>query len=203
MLPHSAAGPIDFCVEPGQIAVVCGPVGIGKTTLLRTLLGLELPRAGTIAYGGRALAGVGPRARPFAWAPQEAPVLADTLEANVRLADEASSAEDALAAIGALHVAETMGGARLGAARAPSGGERQWISLARAVATRQPVLVLDEPTSGLDARAQDAVLAAIARMRGRRSVLLVTHRPEPLPIADVLIRLGEPRRVAPARCHSA
>jgi ABC-type transport system involved in cytochrome bd biosynthesis fused ATPase/permease subunit len=173
------------------VVVLRGPTGIGKTTLLRTLLGLERAKGGTISYGGRALVdGVGPGKRPFAWVPQEAPVLADTLEANVMLADGTSSARETLGALGAGHLEETLRGARLGAAgRAVSGGERQWISLARAVATRQPVLLLDEPTSGLDAAAQERVLHAIARMRGERTVIIVTHRPEPARVADLVVDL--------------
>jgi ABC-type bacteriocin/lantibiotic exporter with double-glycine peptidase domain len=72
---------------------------------------------------------------------------------------------------------------------AVSGGERQWIALARALSTRQPVLLLDEPTSGLDAQSQGAVLDALASLRGVRSVILVTHRTEPLALADVIVRL--------------
>jgi ABC-type transport system involved in cytochrome bd biosynthesis fused ATPase/permease subunit len=70
-----------------------------------------------------------------------------------------------------------------------SGGERQWIALARAIATGQPILLLDEPTSGLDAEAQRRVLEAVACLRGRRTVLLVTHRVEPLGVADLVVRL--------------
>jgi ABC-type bacteriocin/lantibiotic exporter with double-glycine peptidase domain len=62
--------------------------------------------------------------------------------------------------------------------------------LARAIASRQPILLLDEPTSGLDPESQAQVLDAIARLRGERSVLLVTHRAEPLAIADHVVRLG-------------
>ena len=70
-----------------------------------------------------------------------------------------------------------------------SGGERQWIAIARALATGLPVLLLDEPTSGLDAEAQQRVLEALAALRGRRTVVLVTHRPEPLGIADRVVRM--------------
>jgi ABC-type transport system involved in cytochrome bd biosynthesis fused ATPase/permease subunit len=52
-----------------------------------------------------------------------------------------------------------------------------------------PVLLLDEPTSGLDPAAQARVLQAIARLKGRRTVILVTHREEPLAIADAVLRL--------------
>ena len=188
----ACAGGVSMTVRAGEIVAVVGATGAGKTTLLRTLLGLERARAGSVAYGGAALvdAGVGPEARPFAWVPQDAPLLADSLEANVRLAAESADVGASLASLGAAGLADRLGAARLGAdGRAVSGGERQWIALARALATELPVLLLDEPTSGLDARAQAEVLGAIARLRGKRSVILVTHRREPLVIADRVLDL--------------
>jgi ABC-type transport system involved in cytochrome bd biosynthesis fused ATPase/permease subunit len=192
VLARGGASPLDLSVDPGQIVAVLGPTGAGKTTLLRTLLGLESPMAGDISYAGASLAGVGagPSARPFAWVPQDAPLLADTLAANVALGAVAD-ARETLTPLGAGHLVDALGSSRLGAGgRAVSGGERQWIALARAIATRQPILLLDEPTSGLDSESQTLVLDAIARLRGERTVLLVTHRPEPLAIADRVVRLA-------------
>jgi ABC-type multidrug transport system fused ATPase/permease subunit len=191
-LARGAMSPVTLSVGPGEIVALLGPTGAGKTTLLRTLLGLEAARGGTVDYAGKSLQGApaGPAARPFAWVPQDAPLLTDTLAANVALGAKAD-ARDALTPLGAGHLVDVLGASRLGAGgRAVSGGERQWICLARAVATRQPILLLDEPTSGLDPDAQAEVLAAIARLRGERSVLLVTHRPEPLAIADRVVRLA-------------
>jgi ABC-type multidrug transport system fused ATPase/permease subunit len=194
-LPHGACGPVSMQIAPGAIVAIAGPTGIGKTTLLRTLLGLDRAAGGAILFDGAPIedAPAGPAARPFAWVPQEAPLLADSLAANVALgvADGAEGdARAALEPIGAAHLAGDLRGARLGAGgRVISGGERLWIALARAIATRQPVLLLDEPTSGLDAESQRRVLDAIARLRGRRTVLIVTHRPEPLAIADAVVRL--------------
>ncbi len=189
----AAEGPIDFCVEPGAIVAIVGATGAGKSTLLRVLLGLEAPRTGDVRYGGVSIvaAPAGPGARPFAWVPQDAPVLAATLSENVALgARSRDTASAAIDHVGATRLARDVGDARLGAAgRVLSGGERQWVGLARALATDLPVLVLDEPTSGLDARAQDAVLALIASLRGQRSVVLVTHRREPLAIADAILDL--------------
>jgi ATP-binding cassette subfamily B protein len=184
--------PLTLRLEAGTIAVLTGPTGAGKTTLLRTLLGLERAASGEILFGGEALgaASAGPDARPFAWVPQDAPLLADTLGANIALGAPDADAADALDAMGAAHLVAALREERLGAGgRVVSGGERQWIALARAIATRQPVLLLDEPTSGLDPLSQERVLSAIARLRGKRTVLLVTHRPEPLDIADVVVRL--------------
>jgi ABC-type multidrug transport system fused ATPase/permease subunit len=191
-LAHGSDAPISFAVGAGEIVALCGPTGVGKTTLLRTLLGLEQPVEGEIHFGDARLAGatVGPRARPFAWVPQDAPLLLDTLVANVQLGVAEGDARAALEPIGAAHLLDELDGVRLGVPRAVSGGERQWIALARAIATGQPVLLLDEPTNGLDARAQARVLEGIARLRGKRSVVLVTHRPEPLAIADSVVHVA-------------
>lgn len=194
-LAHGACAEVSLRVDAGAIAVVTGPTGIGKTTLLRTLLGLEAALAGEVLFDGTPLgeASAGPRARPFAWVPQDAPLLADTLEANVALGAQGGPRADAASALGPLgagHLPAALEAGRLGAGgRAVSGGERQWIALARAIATEQPVLLLDEPTSGLDPEAERAVLDAIVRLRGRRTVILVTHRRGPLSIADVRVRL--------------
>ncbi len=206
----SGIAPLSLRIAPGEIVAIAGRTGAGKTSFLRALLGLE-PVTGTVRYDGVALteAAVGPESRPFTWVPQEAPMLAGTLAENVNLGalrapgrasaafdaltDELTdSLTDSLTLIGAGHLVAALGEARLGAGgRALSGGERQWVALARAVATSQPVLLLDEPTSGLDARSQEEVLRAITRLRGARTVLLVTHRPEPLKIADRVVHVGD------------
>jgi len=192
-LTRGSCRPFSLQVEAGSIVAIAGPTGIGKTTLLRTLLGLEAAVSGQVVYGGVSLDGApaGPAARPFAWVPQDAPLLFDTLAGNVSLGALEADAADAMRALGASHLAKALDDSRLGpGGRAVSGGERQWIALARAIATRQPVLLLDEPTAGLDPEAQRVVLEAIARLRGKRTVLLVTHQREPLAVADVVLRVG-------------
>jgi ABC-type transport system involved in cytochrome bd biosynthesis fused ATPase/permease subunit len=197
---------VSFTAAPGEVVAVVGATGAGKTTLLRALLGLESFVSGSIRYGAEELTGrgVGPGERPFAWVPQDAPVIAGTLVDNVLLARGFPPGSGAPAAAGekselALRLLERVGAGRfareclthqLGAAGRPvSGGERKWICLARALATELPVLLLDEPTAGLDRDAAARVLEALDRLRGDRTIVLVTHQPEPLQIADRIVEL--------------
>jgi ABC-type multidrug transport system fused ATPase/permease subunit len=207
--------PIRLTAGPGEIVVLVGPTGSGKTSLLRALLGLERDFTGSVRYGDRDLtaAGVGPGERPFAWVPQEPAIVSGTLAENVALgapegdADGADpgalgpgqsphrEARTALALIGARSLLGredeelTAGGPEL------SGGERQWVAIARALSTGLPVLLLDEPTAGLDAVSQERVLDALAAVRGKRTVILVTHRPEPRAIADRVLQISPERGV--------
>ena len=193
---HGGHRPVSVEIPAGSIAAVVGPTGIGKTSLLRALLGLDPLAEGEIRYGTLVLdrAAVGPSERPFAWVPQDAPVVGDTLAINVGLgrADDDAPVPDprpVLAELGNEGLATSLGDQVLGTVRPLSGGERQWIAVARALATGLPVLLLDEPTSALDAASQARLLEGIARLRGKRTILVVTHRPEPLAIADVVVRL--------------
>lgn len=184
-----------FTAEPGEIVAIIGPTGAGKTSLLRALLGLDAS-AGSIRYGAAELseAGVGPTQRPFAWVPQEPAIVSGSIEENVALAAPEGAgreaARDALEAIGAGELLTRRAGAALGAGGPElSGGERQWIAIARAMGSGLPVLLLDEPTSGLDGAAQERVMAALRGLRGSRTILIVTHRTEPLAIADRIVEL--------------
>ena len=191
-LARGLCGLLSLRVSAGAIVAIAGPTGVGKTTLLRTLLGLDAAAGGQILFDGAPIdeAPAGPSGRPFAWVPQDAPLLADTLAGNVTLGAPDRDAREALTPIGAGRLMGDLRDDRLGpGGRAVSGGERQWIAIARAIATRQPVQLLDEPTSGLDAESQRRVLEAIARLRGKRTVVIVTHRPEPLAVADEVVRL--------------
>jgi ABC-type transport system involved in cytochrome bd biosynthesis fused ATPase/permease subunit len=198
-----ATAPTNLEARPGEIVALIGATGIGKTSLLRALLGLERGVRGEIRYGERdlAAAGVGPTERPFAWVPQEPAIVAGTLADNIALgapegapADE--RAREALATLGAGALEQRVGDVLTAGGPELSGGERQWVAIARALASGLPVLLLDEPTSGLDPASQQRVLDALAAVRGKRTVLLVTHRPEPLAIADRVIRLGETEHVS-------
>ena len=180
--------PVGCGLEPGERLALVGPSGVGKTTLVETLLGLRRAVPGTAAIGGVdvAVMAKAQQRRQFAWVPQDAMLISGTVRDNLRLA--APDADDATL-WAALHDAALDGrvqalpggldawigenGERL------SGGERRRLALARAYCAEAPWLLLDEPSEGLDA-GTEAVLAARLDARLRRTgqgLLLVSHRP--------------------------
>jgi iron complex transport system ATP-binding protein len=178
---------LDVALKQGEVLALLGPNGGGKTTLLKTLLGILRPRAGEVAIGGRALARISlrERARLIAYVPQvHVPSFAFTVESVVLMGRTAHgslfsppSARDRAVAAGAL---ERFGIAQL--AQRPytmiSGGERQLTLLARALAQEPQFVVLDEPTASLDFGNQGRVIREIRTLAtSGHGVLFTTHDP--------------------------
>jgi ABC-type bacteriocin/lantibiotic exporter with double-glycine peptidase domain len=79
-----------------------------------------------------------------------------------------------------------------------SGGQRQRLTLARALLSEAPVLILDEPTAHLDPETAEALVRDVLAAADGRSVLLITHRPEGLELADEVVALDGGRRLQPS-----
>jgi molybdopterin-binding protein len=167
-----ALSDISFEVPQGAYGVVIGPAGAGKTTLLETIAGVVRATSGTIVLGGEDLTNAPPEARRLGIVYQHA-FLFPHLSVRQNIEYGAASAQTAD------EVAERFGVAPFAnrSVEALSGGERQLVAIARALARRPEVLLLDEPFSALDPRTRTIarrVLRTIYYER-RFTVLQVTH----------------------------
>jgi iron complex transport system ATP-binding protein len=167
---------LSFDVWAGDIFAILGPNGRGKTTLLRALVGLIRPTCGEIMRNG-AMGYV-----PQSFAPSFPYSVLDVVlmgrARHVPLMRSPSSrdfaiARDALGELGLSKFADR-------SVDALSGGEKQLVLLARALASESPLLILDEPASALDFKNQETVLAFIQRLTRERglTVLFTTHQPQ-------------------------
>ena len=191
----------------GEALALLGPNGGGKTTLLKTMLGLLRPQAGSVAIDGRALENIpiAERARLVAYVPQthtgtfaftalEVVLVGRTAHTGLFSAPSARDrtiAGDMLERLGVGHLSQrpyTM----------ISGGERQLVLVARALAQEPRFVVLDEPTASLDFGNQLRVLGEIRRLRDDGiGILMSTHQPEhALEVADRIALLEAGRIVA-------
>ncbi len=184
-----------FDIPANQITVLQGPSGAGKTTLIDLLIGLNTAQRGKILIGGKDITTIDIKAwrQSIGYVPQELVLFHDTVRENICLSNRDISTEAIKAALdqaGARDFIEALPagietdvgemGGKL------SGGQRQRIALARALVTNPRILILDEVTSALDPDTEAEIVNNIARLRGRYTIVAITHRPAWTKIADNL-----------------
>ena len=173
---------LDVEIEPGVVTVLTGPNGIGKTTLLQSILGLDSPQ---------------PQAwwNQVAWLAQRPVLVPGSVRDNLELFGPLTDLDSACRAAGFDQVLAVLpDGLETVIGRGGVGlslGQRQRLGLARVFGSTASVLLLDEPTSHLDARMEARVLQAIvARARAGAAVLVIGHRDPVLAIGDRVLHMG-------------
>jgi len=184
----------------GRITTIVGPSGSGKTTLVDLVIGLLRPQQGEVLIDDVPLAEVNLKSwrRMIGYIPQETILLHDTVLNNITLGDpdlSAADAQEALRAAGAWEFVnsmpqamQSMVGERGGKL---SGGQRQRISIARALVHKPKLLILDEATSGLDPESEAAVCDTLQQLRGKHTILAISHQSALVEIADKAYRIRD------------
>ncbi|HEY5219107.1 MAG TPA: ABC transporter ATP-binding protein [Gemmatimonadaceae bacterium] len=161
-----------FDIEAGMYGVVIGPAGSGKTTLLEAIAGIVPVTAGTVSLRGRDVTRLAPELRRVGIVYQHA-YLFPHLSVADNVAYGTSDTEVAREMVERFRLEALLGRG----VNSLSGGERQLVALARALATRPDILLLDEPFSALDPRTRITVRRQVRALHAERgmTVLHVTH----------------------------
>lgn len=192
-----------FCAEPGEIVALIGPSGQGKTTTLNLVLGLYHPKKGGITVGnpgGDELKASSSTRCMFSYIPQGNTMFSGTIADNMRMVRPDATDEEIRAALDAacaLEFVEKLDhgidtevrerGTRF------SEGQKQRLSIARALLADAPVMILDEATSALDVATERRVLRQIIKKEPHRTVIVAAHRPSVFSMCSRVYKVGEGR----------
>jgi NitT/TauT family transport system ATP-binding protein len=195
--PFCAVESVNLVVRAGEFVCILGPSGCGKSTLLRIIAGLQAPTSGSVLYRGEPLRGVNPYAtivfQSFALYPWL------TVFENVEIALKAAGMPPADRRPRALKLIDTVGldGFESAYPRELSGGMRQKVGFARAMAVEPELLCLDEPFSALDVLSAEGLRGELmelwlSRSIPTRAILMVTHNiEEAVLMADRIVVMGK------------
>ena len=188
---------VSFSIEKGELAIILGASGAGKSTVLNILGGMDTNSEGSVVIDGRDISNYSPkqltayRRTDIGFVFKFYNLVANlTAKENVELASQiVSDAQDAV------KVLEDVGlGDRVDNFPAQlSGGEQQRVAIARAVAKNPKILLCDEPTGALDYNTGKQVLQILQDMSRKKgaTVVIVTHNSAIAPIADRVIRMHD------------
>lgn len=195
---------LSFDAPAACITALAGTSGSGKSTVFSLLLGQLTPSQGYIELNGMRLNFLDAQTRKqlISYVPQEPYLFADTLRNNITLGRADLSDEklcQCLHAASLDNLLKTLPhglNSKLGdGAALLSTGQRRRLGLARALLSSAPLLLLDEITAGLDENTEREVLTTICRLKGTHTILLASHRPTTLAIADYIITLDAGREM--------
>lgn len=202
--PELALTGVSFRIEPGEHVALIGPIGSGKSTIARLILGLYPPTSGLVLIDGSDLRQLTPqslRSKVGALS-QDNLLLTGAIRENIKLGREDVDDDEMLRAakVSLAHefISRMPSGYDLVLAdrgEGLSGGQRQSIAMARALIGRPAILIFDEPTSSVDAETEARLIANLREEFEGRTLVLITHRSSMLALTDRIILLSRGRVV--------
>ncbi|MGE7469314.1 ABC transporter ATP-binding protein [Bosea sp. NPDC003192] len=201
---------IELEVAPGRCLALVGPSGSGKSTLARLIARFHDVEAGAIQIGGVDVRKIAPDVlnAHVAYVFQDVFLFAGTVAENIRLAKPAASDDEVIAAAQAAQAHDFISALPQGydtligeRGFGLSGGERQHISIARAILKDAPILILDEATAFADPENEALIQDAIAALARQRTLIVIAHRLHTIAQAD-LIAVLDGGRVAEQGSHA-
>ena len=196
---------LSFTIEPGERVALLGRVGSGKSTIARLLLGLYPPEDGLVMIDGTDIRQLEPEdlRRNIGAALQESVLLTGSVRENIVLGREQVTDEEMLRAceLSGTHgfMGQIANGYDLRLAdrgEGLSGGQRQSIAIARALAGRPQLVIFDEPSSAMDTQTETALIQRLNEELKGRTFVLITHRPPLLQLVGRIILLDKGKIVA-------
>jgi ATP-binding cassette subfamily C protein LapB len=200
-----ALNEVSFRIEPGEKVAILGRIGSGKSTIARLILGLYQPKDGAILLDGTDIRQIDPGdiRRNIGAVLQDIWLFSGSVRDNIAIGAQRPNDEDILKAARIAGVDDFVSKHPAGydlplAERGEglSGGQRQAITLARALIGRPQILLMDEPTSSMDVQNQAEVIRRMKNELGNRTLVLVTHRTSLLELVDRVIVIDQGRVAA-------
>ncbi|MFA6008158.1 MAG: ABC transporter ATP-binding protein [Candidatus Shapirobacteria bacterium] len=201
---------ISFTAKPGQTTAIIGTTGSGKSTLVSLIPRFYDATEGSIRVGGIDIRAVSQEAlrSKIGFVPQKASLFSGTVESNLLYADENASKEDMALALEISQAKEfvdakpegigleiSQGGGNV------SGGQRQRLTIARAIVRKAPIYIFDDSFSALDFRTDTLLRQALKASLSQSTILLVTQRVAAIKQADQILVLDEGRLVGQGTHH--
>lgn len=196
--PEMVLDNFDALFTGNRIHGILGKSGCGKSTLLKLLMRFYETQQGEIRYGDKQINRINTAAlrSSISYVTQETFLFHDTIENNIKVAKEDATREEVIAAAKKASIHDFIMSlpdgyetklAELG--DSVSGGEKQRIGIARAFLQEGSVIFLDEPTSNIDSLNEGIILKSLAGEKGKKTIILVSHRKSTMGIADDMLAM--------------
>ncbi len=196
---------VSFTIEAGEKVGIIGRIGSGKSTIARMVMGLYDPQGGTMLLDDTDYRQIDPAdlRRNVAYIAQDVVLFSGTIRDNITASVPHATEEEILEAAKMAGVHEFVSRHPMGydapvgeRGEGLSGGQRQAVALARAMLLKPSVFVCDEPTNAMDVQAEQSFTNHIVRYSKDKTLVLITHRPQLLPVVNRLILMDQGKVIA-------